>query len=470
MSTSSSLEIAGWKSKFHIVLPDVERRRVLLLSDDTGRYLPSLSLDRQLWVGDSHELIRLLREHLGLAGNFTIRRYLRMGVNPTEQRVQAWLVLESHDEWSEPPLNGRWVNQKMLAEEPLTDEKSQALLLDYLDSETAGKIVPLRAPWAESGWFSQTSRWMIETLIGLGRNPIGPVQQFRNLGISSVLRVPTGAGLVYLKATAKLPLFINEGVFMAQLAEKFPGQIPRPLAVQAEQQWMLLDDFGADLRSQKPSEADVAGFLRQFGALQVQSAGMTDALRRAGCRGRRLPVLAHQIADLAAHPLTAQHTTPDMLAQLSAAIPALQERCAVLDRYNLPDCLVHGDLHLGNVARNGDGYQIFDWSDSCIAHPFMDMIDPYFFYDNADTQAHLRDAYLAQWTGWEPMERLLEIWRLAKPLAALHQAVSYLYILIGQEELVHTEMADGLRDFVGLALAALTDDNAEIDPNAHILE
>ena len=145
---------------------------------------------------------------------------------------------------------------------------------------------------------------------------------------------------------------------------------------------MLLDDFGPDLRSQKATDTDVAGFLRQFGALQAQSAGMTDALRRAGCRDRRLPVLARQIDELAAHPLTARHITPDELARLRTAIPALQERCTALGRYNLPDCLVHGDLHLGNVARNGtkngEGYQIFDWSDSCIAHPFVDMIEPYF--------------------------------------------------------------------------------------------
>jgi hypothetical protein len=470
MSPPPSPNAPRWNSEFHLVLPDDKRRRVLLLSDETGGYLPSLRVDRQLWVGNSHELIRLLREHLGLADNFIILRYLRMEMNPAERRVQAWLVLEPHSEWHELPLNGRWVNREVLAEEPLADKESQALLLDYLNGEAAGANVPLRAPWAEPGWFSRASHWMTETLIALGRNPTGPVQQFRNLGISSVLRVPTAAGLVYLKATAKLPLFINEGAFMAQLAEQFPGQIPRPIAIEAQQHWMLLDDFGADLRTQKPSEADVAKFLGQFGALQVQSAGMTDALRRAGCRDRRLAVLALQIADLAVHPLTARHTTPDEPSRLCAAVPGLQERCTILGRYNLPDCLVHGDLHLGNVARNGDRYQVFDWSDSCIAHPFVDMIEPYFFYDDAEIQGRLRDAYLSQWTQFEPMERLSEVWRLAKPLAALHQAVSYLHILIGQEELVHSEMADGLRDFVRLALTALTDDNAEIDTNAHILE
>ena len=77
----------------------------------------------------------------------------------------------------------------------------------------------------------------------------------------------------------------------------------------------------------------------------------------------------------------------------------------------------------------------------------------------------MRDAYLAQWVEWESVERLLEVWWLAKPFAALHQAVSYLHILIGQEELVHSEMAHGLAEFVGLALAALAGSDAEIGAN-----
>lgn len=465
MSTSTSPDSLGWNSQFHVVLPDLERRRVLLLPGNTGGTLPLLRMEKHLWVGNSHEILSLLRERLGLAGNFTILRYLRMDLNEEEKWVRVWLVLELHEKLTEPPLNGHWMDQQALTQASLADEENRLLLVDYLDEEAVGPIVPLRAAWAEPGWFSQASRWMAETLSALGRPPTGPVQQFRNLGISSILRVPTATGLVYLKATAKLPLFINEGAFVAHLAERFLSQVPRPLAVEREQHWMLLDDFGPDLRAQKASEADVAGFLRQFGALQVQSAGVVDDLLGFGCRDRRLPVLTRQIAELAAHPLTARHITPDDLARLRAALPAFQERCAVLGRYNLPDCLVHGDLHLGNVARNGEGYQIFDWSDSCIAHPFVDLIEPYFFHGQATTQARLRDAYLAQWTAWEPMERLHEIWRLAKPIAALHQAVSYLHILLGQEELIHDEMTDGLREFIGLALAALVEDGAESTRN-----
>ena len=142
---------------------------------------------------------------------------------------------------------------------------------------------------------------------------------------------------------------------------------------------------------------------------------------------------------------------------MQALAPALKERYADLVRYHLPATLAHGDLHLGNVARGEQGYLFFDWSDSCIAHPFVDMIAPYFFYDDAATQAQMRDDYLTQWSEWESMDRLLEVWRLAKPLAALHQAVSYLHILIGQEELIHSEMADGLQEFIAYTISSIAE-------------
>ena len=169
-----------------------------------------------------------------IIANLTSARYLRMELNEEEHWVRAWLVLELHEKLAEPPRNGRWVNREALSKASLADEESRALLLDYLDEGAAGQIVHLRAPWTKPGWFATTAAWMSETLSALGRAPTGPVQQFRNLGISSILRVPTKAGLVYCKATAKLPLFVNETVLMESLATRFPGQIPAPLAIQRE--------------------------------------------------------------------------------------------------------------------------------------------------------------------------------------------------------------------------------------------
>ena len=68
--------------------------------------------------------------------------------------------------------------------------------------------------------------------------------------------------------------------------------------------------------------------------------------------------------------------------QLQALAPHLKNLCSQLAKYRIPQTLVHGDLHLGNVALYEDNYILFDWTDSCIAHPFFDMFLFYFSRKN----------------------------------------------------------------------------------------
>jgi aminoglycoside phosphotransferase (APT) family kinase protein len=85
---------------------------------------------------------------------------------------------------------------------------------------------------------------------------------------------------------------------------------------------------------------------------------------------------------------------------------------------------VHGDLHLSNVARRDGDYLFFDWTDACVTHPFLDLIDVFREEDAAARDA-LRDAYLSAWADFAARPELLRVWELAAPLAALNQAVSY---------------------------------------------
>ena len=99
--------------------------------------------------------------------------------------------------------------------------------------------------------------------------------------------------------------------------------------------------------------------------------------------------------------------------------------------------MVHGDVHLNNIASSKDSYLFFDWTDSCISHPFFDLFE-LFLEGNQKSfvgrlkglwkqkfKQHLRDHYLSQWTRYEPKERLLDAWKIAKPLCFVHHAVTY---------------------------------------------
>ena len=99
----------------------------------------------------------------------------------------------------------------------------------------------------------------------------------------------------------------------------------------------------------------------------------------------------------------------------------------------IPQTLVHGDLHTGNIAVLHDNYTFFDWSDGCVAHPFFDVLT---FMENIDDlveQTRFRDIYLAQWTDYASIAYLREIFPLSQILATIHQAVSYQHMIAHME-------------------------------------
>jgi hypothetical protein len=70
-------------------------------------------------------------------------------------------------------------------------------------------------------------------------------------------------------------------------------------------------------------------------------------------------------------------------------------------------------------------------------------------------QPRLRNSYLGVWAAYEPIERLLEAWKLAKPLWALHQAVSYQHIVATLEDTSKPELAPGLSYWLRTLLQSL---------------
>src|SRR5262249_29350689 len=125
--------------------------------------------------------------------------------------------------------------------------------------------------------------------------------------------------------------------------------------------------------------------------------------------------------------------------RLRAARPQFTMLCAQLADYRIPPTLVHGDLHMGNVAlRYGEDGQrtflFFDWTDACISHPFLDLIALTGSLDS-DAREAIAASYLEPWTNFESMPRLRQMLALALPLISLHQAISYRAIDEGSEAL-----------------------------------
>jgi hypothetical protein len=398
----------GWSSRVRGVLTDREGRALV-----HGGDLPTLELDGYA----EHSLEDVRRRFAELLGTrVAILRYVARSSDRESKRLDIVYVLEALSEGWELPADAAWVERGVLDSELVPEDT---------------RVPEKRAPWAKEGWHAEASAWIESALAALDRTPTGPVEQVRTWPLSAVLRVPTAQGLVYFKATSKLRLFVDEGRVMAGLARLFRREVPKPLAIDSSRRWMLLDDVGPALGWDAPVE-ERESVLRVFGFMQVASSGDPDALLAFGCIDRGLAWLAREVTALIGDEEALSGLDEQERARLHSLEPLLVELCGRLDGGPVPAALVHGDLHLENVARVRGSYVFFDWSDACVAHPFLDLIDVH-REEDAAVRERLRDAYLSVWADYASAEELLALWELSAPLASLNQAVSYRHIFASIE-------------------------------------
>ena len=401
----------GWRSRVRGVLTDRDGRVLVL-----GASLPTLDLAG--YAEHALEEVRRGFEEL-LGTRVAILRYLARSSDRESKQLDVVYALEPLDAGWDVPPGAAWVEHSAL------DGELRGLLPEQ------SHVPPKRAPWAQEGWLAEATEWIESSLQDLGRDPTGPVEQVRTWPLSAVLRIPIAEGLVYFKATSKMPLFVDEGRVMQGLAQLFRREVPRPLAIDRSRRWMLLDDIGPAIGWDAPA-TERESVLRVFAFVQVASSDMLDALLALGCIDRRPAWLAREARELIADEKSLSGLDEEERARLRSLEPLLAELCARLAEGPVPDALVHGDLHLDNVARVGGSYVFFDWSDACVTHPFLDLIDVH-REEDAAIRERLRDAYLSVWADYAPPEELLALWEISAPLASLNQAVSYRHIFASIE-------------------------------------
>ena len=416
------------------------RPSILVLRSDREWRLPRVVAD-DVWIAQADAIVDAFERRLGTRP--WLLRQLRFGED------EAVLELELSDlEWS-APAHGRWVGRDELDALRLRDEGQRGLLAAYLDSLARDDAPDERSPWSRAGWVDEVRVWLERELGRLGRSLVA-VEQVKQWSISSVLRVRTDGPDVYFKVSAPLPLFVEEGRVTAMLASRFPGYVPEPLAVDEERGWLLLPAFDELVGWKAPLDVR-CDVLARFAQLQQLSAEHADELIAAGCLDRRLGVLEQQLEPLVTHPEAVARLQLDEVEELRLQLPAFREACRRLAGYALPPTLVHGDLHIGNVARHDGELVYFDWTDACIAHPFIDLLSLQWEQDET-RRAALLDAYLGSWEGVESPERLAEAASLAAVVIPLHHAVSYQQIVAGLEPAAKPEL-DATHGFLREALA-----------------
>ena len=319
----------------------------------------------------------------------------------------------------------------------------------------------LRAPWERIGWHSEACDWIYARLNELGITVRSPLVQQRAWGLSWTMKAGTDAGDVYFKATP--PFMSHEGRAMQAIAERCPQLLPPPLAVDSERGWLLMPDYGSDLLHECPDITRWEEALRVISRVQVEQVQNLPDWLSLNIPDRRLGRMVEMIDPLITACVRMLIGGRNGLSEAevndlrSLSMP-LKLMCARLAQFGVPDTLVHGDLG-GNILMREGGYTYFDWTDVCITHPFFEMatisaayFDESALNDSPDADERLRNAYLGPWERVIPVERLVEAFEASRPMGALHQTMTYMWILTNISADARPELEGGLLHWVRMLL------------------
>ena len=301
----------------------------------------------------------------------------------------------------------------------------------------AGVDEPLRAAYARPGGPAESLAW--------ARDVLGPdvtAQQQRTWNLSAIWRLESTRGTSWLK---QVPVFFqHEAAVIEWLESAVPHLAPELIARGGAGRMLLADIPGEDFYD---APLDVRLRLGELAHdIQRASVHATSDLVAAGVPDRRG---ATQAAWIREHlePWVDGHPASKLLDEVDGRIDELTE-CG------LPETLVHGDEHPGNVRGDATRTVFLDWGDAFIGNPVFDVAGLTTRASAADTDA-INHAWVGWWQRTAPGSDPERAAELAKPLAALRLAAVYAHFVANIEP---TERAFHLGDISDLLDRAVTND------------
>jgi aminoglycoside phosphotransferase (APT) family kinase protein len=407
--------------RFHQVCVLLHDGRVL--TDDQGR-LPS-------YVEEEHWLV--LERRVAACGDtraVLVGPQLRLGSDPAT-------LLSVFGSRGGDAVDGTWRSL-----EDVDDDPAVLAHLRQIEAMAAGLLeTPARRPaWFSTAWYDEVEAWIDAELALHGRTRTAATVPVKVWSLSAVLEVPCEPAPVWLKASCRH--FHAEPALTRLVAGMLPAHAPSVVAADDDRGWLLMDQMpGAD---EAHEDAPPAGLgpaaARIVATLQLRSLDHLGEIDEAGVPVRGLAETINGFDEILRESIELDELTAD---ELAAARGRRDEVHAVFDELaglGLPETLIHGDLHPGNVAHDGDALVLYDWSDAAVAHPFLDAAHLVRSIPEEERE-EVREAYAAVWRTAYPDVDVARGLELAAQVDTIYQMVTYEQICRAVEDASYWELS-----------------------------
>jgi aminoglycoside phosphotransferase (APT) family kinase protein len=347
------------------------------------------------------------------------------------------VVLSVFASRTDTAVDGTWTSLDDLAEE---DPAVVASLRELVAQSTGLVEVPARRPeWFRMAWYDEADAWIDRELAARGRSRIGPTVPAKVWSLSAVLEVPSAPTPVWLKASCRH--FHAEPALTRLVADILPEHAPPTIAADDERAWLLMEGVpGADEELTDFDPPHLGRTAARIAAtLHLRSLDHLEAIEGVGVPVRGLTDTMHGFDEILVSSAELDQLTREEVATVRALrgdVHAVIEELAAL---GLPDTLVHGDLHPGNIARQGDALVFYDWSDAAVTHPLLDLAHLTRGMSDPERDA-ARAAYAEVWRAAYPDVDFGRGLELATQVNAIYQMVTFEQIYRAQEDASYWEM------------------------------
>jgi hypothetical protein len=273
---------------------------------------------------------------------------------------------------------------------------------------------PKRLSYAQPGGHQLDIDWAAAMLAARDVAQTAAPTQVRTWNLSSIWRLTTSTGPVWLKVTP--PFCASEAAVMPLLD---PLAVPTVLGATANRV-LLADVPGEDQYDARGDELRL--MVRLLIDLQASWIARVPELEALGVLDKRAgPTLPriYSVVDRNRDQLD-DHTRR----ALDVLVEGLPRRFAALDACGIPDTLVHGDFHPGNVRGDAGDYRILDWGDCGIGNPMLDL-RPSLEYFSPHDQLGAMSMWQTEWSRQVPGCDARRAVDLVRPLGPLYGAVVY---------------------------------------------